>query len=39
MDKNDDLVSDSSQIANNFNNHYSTIGKKVQQKIPIQAGY
>ena len=38
MDENDNLVSDPLQIANIFNNHYSTIGQKVQQKIPNQPG-
>ena len=38
MDENDNLVSDPLQIANIFNNHYSTIGQKVQQKIPNQSG-
>ena len=38
MDENSNLISDPSQIANIFNNHYSTIGSKVQQKIPNQTG-
>ena len=38
MDDNSNLISDPSQIANIFNDHYSTIGSKVQQKIPNQTG-
>ena len=38
MDEDNNLISDSLQIANIFNNQYSTIGKKVQQKIPNQTG-
>ena len=30
MDENSNLISDPSQIANIFNDHYSTIGPKVQ---------
>ena len=38
MDDNKNLISDPTQIANIFNDHYSTIGPKVQQKIPNQTG-
>ena len=38
LDENDNLISDSKKIANIFNDHYSTIGLKVQQKIPNQTG-
>ena len=38
MDENNNLISDPTKIANIFNNHYSTIGSKVQQKIPNQRG-
>ena len=36
MDKN--IVNDSTEISNVFNNHFSTLGSKVQQKIPIERG-
>ena len=36
---NDDiLVSDQTQNANTFNNHFSKLGEKVQNKIPIERG-
>ena len=35
MDEDNNLISDPLKIANIFNNHFSTIGEKVQQKIPI----
>ena len=38
MDENSNLISNPTQIADIFNNHYSTIGPKVQQKIPNQNG-
>ena len=38
MDENGNLISDATKIANIFNDHYSTIGTKVQQKIPTQPG-
>ena len=38
MDESNNLISDPTKIANIFNNHYSTIGSKVQQKIPNQRG-
>ena len=38
MDENGTLISDPTKIANIFNDHYSTIGEKVQQKIPNQTG-
>ena len=38
MDENSNLISDPTNIANIFNDHYSTIGLKVQQKIPNQIG-
>ena len=38
LDENNNLISDSTKIANIFNDHYSTIGLKVQQKIPNQTG-
>ena len=38
MDEHNNLISDPTKIANIFNNHYSTIGSKVQQKIPNQSG-
>ena len=38
MDEDGNLISDPTKIANIFNDHYSTIGEKVQQKIPNQTG-
>ena len=38
LDKNDKITSDSETIANIFNEHYSTLGSNVQQKIPTQEG-
>ncbi len=38
MDKNNNLISDPTKIANIFNDHFSSLGSKVQQKIPNQAG-
>ena len=35
MDENKNLISDPQNIANIFNDHFSTVGEKVQQKIPI----
>ena len=35
MDENNNLISDPKNIANIFNDHFSTVGAKVQQKIPI----
>ena len=34
----DKLISDPTKIANIFNNHFSTIGNRVQQKIPVEQG-
>ena len=34
----DDIVSDPSKIANFFNDHFSSLSNKVQQKIPIEHG-
>ena len=34
MDDNKNLISDPLKIANIFNDHFSTLGKKVQEKIP-----
>ena len=36
LDKNKNLISDSKKIANIFNNHFSTIGSKIEQGIPFQ---
>ena len=38
LDKNNNLVSDSMKIANIFNDHFSSIGSKVDQKIPYTPG-
>ena len=38
LDDNQNLISDSHEISNIFNNHYATLGAKVQQKIPTQEG-
>ena len=38
LDENDKITSDSDKIANIFNEHYATLGSKVQQKIPTQDG-
>ena len=34
MDENENVISDPSVIGNIFNDHFSTLGAKVQQKIP-----
>ena len=38
LDENDNIISDSKSIANIFNDHFSTLGAKVQQKIPLEQG-
>ena len=38
LDENEIITSDSKKIANIFNEHYATLGSKVQQKIPTQDG-
>ena len=38
LDENENITSDSEKIANIFNEHYATLGSKVQQKIPTQEG-
>ena len=38
LDKNNDLISDSKKISNMFNEHFSSIGSKIKQKIPFQTG-
>ena len=38
LDENSNILSDSKKIATIFNDYYSTIGDKVQQKIPTQEG-
>ena len=38
LDENDKITSDPEKIANIFNEHYATLGSKVQQKIPTQEG-
>ena len=38
LDENNNITSDSQKIANIFNEHYATLGTKVQQKIPTQEG-
>ena len=38
MDDNQNIISDSKIISNTFNDHFSTLGAKVQQKIPPERG-
>ena len=38
MDEQQNIISDSTTIANIFNEHFSTLGAKVQEKIPRQEG-
>merc|ERR1712212_283033 len=38
MDENQDIISDKKIIAEIFNDHFSTLGAKVQQKIPVVEG-
>ena len=38
LEENEKITSDSEKIANIFNEHYATLGTKVQQKIPTQEG-
>ena len=38
LDANQNITSDSQNIANIFNDHYATLGLNVQQKIPTQEG-
>ena len=38
MDENNNIISDPKIIGNIFNDHFSTLGAKVQQKIPVERG-
>ena len=38
MDDHNNLISDPKKIANIFNDHFSTVGSKVDSKIPRVAG-
>ena len=38
LDENEIITSDSKKFVNIFNEHYATLGSKVQQKIPTQDG-
>jgi len=38
MNENNNLVTNPSKIANIFNDHFSTIGSKIEQKIPVTEG-
>ena len=38
IDENDNLISDPGTIGNIFNDHFSTLGAKVQSKIPYAEG-
>ena len=38
LDENQNILSDSQKISNIFNDHFSTLGAKVQHKIPTQEG-
>ena len=38
FDKDKNLLSDPLNIANIFNDHFSTVGSKIERKIPFQPG-
>ena len=38
LDMNNNLVSDPKKVSNTFNDHFSTIGSKIEQKIPFAPG-
>ena len=38
LDNNNNLINDPRKIGNIFNNHFSTIGSKIEQKIPWTPG-
>ena len=38
LDENDNLITDPKRISNIFNNHFSTIGPKIERKIPHVPG-
>ena len=38
LDENKNLISNLRKISNIFNNHFSTIGSKIEQKFPAQSG-
>ena len=38
LDENNNLISDPSRISNIFNDHFTTIGSKIEQKIPFEPG-
>ena len=38
LDKNDNLISHPKKIANTFNDHFSTIGSNIEQRIPHAPG-
>ena len=38
LDGNNNLISDPRKISNIFNDHFSTIGSKIEQKIPVVPG-
>ena len=38
MDANKNLISDPKKVSNIFNDHFSSIGSKIEQKIPFQPG-
>ena len=38
LDKNNKLIIDPKKIPNIFNDHFSTLGSKIEQKIPFELG-
>ena len=38
FDTNENLISDSKAVSDIFNNHFATIGSKIEQRIPLQSG-
>ena len=38
LDENNQLIADPEKIVNTFNNYFSTIGSKIEQKIPVIPG-
>ncbi len=38
LDTNENLISDSKTVSDIFNNHFATIGSKIEQRIPFQPG-
>ena len=38
LDQQENLINDPNKISNIFNDHFSTIGKKIERKIPFTPG-